>query len=250
VFDVIPAIDLRDGRCVQLAQGDFARSTVFGDDPPAMARRWAAAGAARIHVVDLDGSKAGAPVQLPVIQQIAAAVDVPLQLGGGIRTLANIEDAFAAGVQRVILGTAALEDPAFLDAALARFGERIVVGIDARDGRVAVRAWADVSSTDALDLARSVKSRGCHTIVYTDISRDGMLSGPNLDAMRRMVDAVPTVNVIASGGVGKLDDVLALVGTGAVGVITGTAIYTGAVDLAEAIVRAEEIDTDHIPRGV
>jgi phosphoribosylformimino-5-aminoimidazole carboxamide ribotide isomerase len=250
VFEVIPAIDLRGGRCVQLAQGDFARATVFGDDPPAMARRWRAAGATRIHVVDLDGSKAGAPVHLPIIQQIAVAVDVPVQLGGGIRTLASIEDAFAAGVQRVILGTAALEDPTFLDAALAQFGERIVVGIDARDGRVAVRAWSDVSGTDALDLARSVGARGCQTIVYTDISRDGMLSGPNVEAMRRMVEAVPGVEVIASGGVGKLDDVIALVGTGAVGAILGTSIYTGAVDLAEAIVQAASLDADHLPRGV
>ena len=235
MFEVIPAIDLRDGRCVQLAQGDFGRSTVFGDDPPAMARRWAAAGATRLHVVDLDGSKAGAPVHLSVIERIAAAVDLPVQLGGGIRSLANVTDAFAAGVQRVILGTAALEDPAFLNSALEQFGERIVVGIDARDGRVAVRAWADVSGTDALELAQSVAMRGCRTIVYTDISRDGMLAGPNIEAMRRMAEAVPNVAVIASGGVSKLDDVLALVETGCVGVITGTAIYTGAVDLAEAI---------------
>ena len=244
MFEVIPAIDLRDGRCVQLAQGDFNRSTVFGDDPPAMARRWAAAGATRIHVVDLDGSKAGAPAQLPIVAQIAAAVDLPVQLGGGIRSLADVEAAFASGIDRVILGTAALEDPEFLQTALDRFGKRIVVGIDARDGRVAVRAWSDVSSTDALELARRVAERQPGAIVYTDISRDGMLSGPNVEAMRRMVEAVPAVPVIASGGVGKLDDVLALARTGAVGAILGTSIYTSDVDLAEAIERVRILEAE------
>lgn len=239
MFEVIPAIDLRGGQCVRLVQGDFDRATVYGDDPPGMARRWAAAGATRVHVVDLDGSKAGQPLQLDVVGAIVQAVALPVQLGGGLRRLADIEAAFAAGVSRVILGTAALEDPAFLDAALARYAERVAVGIDARDGRVAVRGWLDVSDVAALDLAARVAERGARTIVYTDIGRDGMLTGPNLEAMHQMAEAVPDVDVIASGGVGKLDDVLALLDTGVRGVIVGKAIYTGDLDLGEAIRRVD-----------
>ncbi|MCC6175152.1 MAG: 1-(5-phosphoribosyl)-5-[(5-phosphoribosylamino)methylideneamino]imidazole-4-carboxamide isomerase [Chloroflexi bacterium] len=243
MFEVIPAIDLQGGRCVRLVQGDFDRSTTYGDDPPAMARRWEASEARRIHVVDLDGAQAGAPLQLGVVKRIVEAVRVPVQLGGGLRTLADLEAAFAVGVARAILGTAALDDPSLLDVALARFGERIVVGIDARDGQVAVRGWQDVSGTDALDFARSVARRGARAIVYTDIARDGMLSGPNHSAMRRMAAAVPGVDVIASGGVGRLDDVLSLLDTGVRGVIVGKAIYTGALDLAEAVRRVDAADT-------
>jgi phosphoribosylformimino-5-aminoimidazole carboxamide ribotide isomerase len=163
------------------------------------------------------------------------AVSVPVQLGGGMRTIDDIAAALAVGVDRVMIGTRAIEDPKFVDEALTRFGERIGIGIDARDGRVAVRGWVNVSNVDALDLARSMATRGVATIVYTDIARDGMLSGPNLDAMRRMAEAVPGVSVIASGGVGALDDVLDLADAGTAGVIVGKAIYTGNVDLAEAI---------------
>lgn len=235
MFEVFPAIDLQGGRCVRLVQGDFDQATVYGDDPPAMARRWGAAGARWIHVVDLDGAKAGGPRQLGVVAEIARAVTVPVQLGGGMRTLEDLEAAIAAGVQRVIIGTRAIEDPSFVSEALARFGDRIGIGIDAKDGRVAVRGWVDVSDVDALDLARSVAERGVKTIVYTDIARDGMLSGPNVEAMRRMAEAVPGVGVIASGGVGAPADILELANTGTVGVIVGKAIYTGNVDLAEAI---------------
>ena len=150
MFEVIPAIDLKGGQAVRLVQGDFNQATVFGDDPPAVARRWAEAGAARLHVVDLDGSKAGAPAQLDVVRAIVAAVEIPVQLGGGLRSIEHVQAAFDAGGERVILGTAAVEDPAFLDAALARFGERIVGGIDARDGKVALRGWVDTSEKDAL----------------------------------------------------------------------------------------------------
>ena len=235
MFEVIPAIDVQGGRCVRLVQGDFDRATVYGDDPPGMARRWEAAGAGRIHVVDLDGAKAGGPRQLDVVREIAGAVGVPVQLGGGMRTLQDVEAAIAAGVDRIVVGTRAIEDPGFVDEALTRFGERIAIGIDAKDGRVAVRGWVDVSDVDALALARSMAKRGVRTIVYTDIARDGMLSGPNVEAMRRMAEAVPEVSVIASGGVGALGDVLDLARTGTVGVIVGKAIYTGNVDLAEAI---------------
>jgi phosphoribosylformimino-5-aminoimidazole carboxamide ribotide isomerase len=235
VFEVIPAIDLQGGRCVRLTQGDFDRATVYGDDPPGIARRWEAAGASRIHVVDLDGAKAGRPLQLSIVAEIVKAVSVPIQLGGGMRTIVDIAAALAVGVDRVMIGTRAIEDPSFVDDALTRFGQRIGVGIDAREGRVAVRGWVDVSDVDTLDLARSMAKRGVTTIVYTDIARDGMLSGPNVDAMRRMADAVPGVSVIASGGVGALGDVLELADSGVAGVIVGKAIYTGNVDLAEAI---------------
>jgi phosphoribosylformimino-5-aminoimidazole carboxamide ribotide isomerase len=235
VFEVIPAIDLQGGRCVRLVQGDFDQATIYGDDPPGMARRWEAAGASRIHVVDLDGAKAGGPRQLDVVAEIVKAVGVPVQLGGGMRTIADVEAALAAGVDRVIVGTKAIEEPDFVDAALRMFGPRVGVGIDARDGRVAVRGWVDVSDVDALDLARDMARRGVRTIVYTDIARDGMLSGPNLEAMRRMAEAVPELGVIASGGVGAPGDILALATTGTVGVIVGKALYAGTVDLAEAI---------------
>ena len=220
---------------MRLVQGDFDQSTTYGDDPPAMARRWEAAGASRIHVVDLDGAKAGGPRQLDVVAAIVKAVRVPVQLGGGLRSLDDIAAALAAGVDRVMVGTKAIEDPTFIDEALARFGPCVGVGIDAKDGRVAVRGWVDVSDVDALDLARSMEARGVRTIVYTDIARDGMLTGPNLDAMRRMAEAIPDVAVIASGGVGAPGDILDLADTGTVGVIVGKAIYTGNVDLSEAI---------------
>lgn len=235
MFRVIPAIDLQGGRAVQLAQGDFERSTVFGDDPPAVARRWEAAGAELVHVVDLDGAREGGPRQLSLVGQIVRAIGVPVQLGGGLRSADDVEAAFAEGVAQVVLGTAALEDAALLDASVERFGERIAVGIDARDGRVAIRGWRDLSDRDALGFAQALATRGVRTIVYTDIVRDGMLGGPNVAATGRMVAAVPEVEVIASGGVSRPDDLLALAGTGARGAIVGTAIYTGAVDLAKAI---------------
>ncbi|MBA2446684.1 MAG: 1-(5-phosphoribosyl)-5-((5-phosphoribosylamino)methylideneamino)imidazole-4-carboxamide isomerase, partial [Chloroflexi bacterium] len=210
MFRVIPAIDLQGGRAVQLAQGDFERSTVFGDDPPAVARRWEAAGAELVHVVDLDGAREGGPRQLSLVGQIVRAIGVPVQLGGGLRSADDVEAAFAEGVAQVVLGTAAIEDAALLDASVERFGERIAVGIDARDGRVAIRGWRDLSDRDALGFARALATRGVRTIVYTDIVRDGMLGGPNVAATGRMVAAVPEVEVIASGGVSGPDDLLAL----------------------------------------
>ncbi len=229
---VIPAIDLRDGRCVRLLQGDFARETVYGDDPVAMARRWQEAGAAILHVVDLDGSRAGHPVQAPIIAAIVAALTIPVQIGGGLRTLDDIAGAFANGVARVVLGTAALEHRDLLAAALARWGpDRIVLGLDARDGLVAIRAWQETSGVRATDLARDLAPLGLRRVVYTDIGRDGTLHEPNYDALREIA-AVGGLAVTASGGVARREHLAALAAIpGVESAIVGRAIYTGDVTL-------------------
>lgn len=234
MFEIIPAIDLRDGKCVRLTQGDYGRQTVFGDNPPAVARRWAELGAPRIHVVDLDGAAAGHPTQLGVIEQIARSVSVPVQLGGGIRTTETVQAAFDAGVSAVILGTAAVEDPAFADWCLRAHPDRCIIGIDARDGRVAVRGWLERTDVLATDLAQDFSRRGARTIVYTDISRDGMLDGPNLDGIREMVERTG-LRVVASGGVSTVAQIVAVRDAGASGAIIGKALYVGSIDLTEAL---------------
>lgn len=229
---VIPAIDLRGGRCVRLLQGNFAHETVYGDDPVAMARRWQEAGAAILHVVDLDGSRAGSPVQAPIIAAIAAALTIPVQIGGGLRTLDDIAGAFNNGVARVVLGTAALENRHLLAAALGRWGpERIVLGLDARDGLVAIRAWQETSGVLATDLARDLAPLGLRRVVYTDIGRDGTLHEPNYDALRELA-ADSGLAVIASGGVARREHLAALAAIpGVEAAIVGRAIYTGDVRL-------------------
>lgn len=192
-----------------------------------------------VHVVDLDGARSGKPTQLEIVRAIAAAVGVPVQLGGGLRRPEDLKRAFECGVDRVVIGTAALEDAHLLGWSLAEYSNRIAIGIDARDGRVAVRGWVEVSDQDALTFARDLAERGARTIVYTDIARDGMLAGPNVAAVERMVRAVPGIDVIASGGVARLDDLLALGRTGARGAIVGKALYTGAIDLGAAIGRSK-----------
>jgi len=237
-FELIPAIDLLGGRCVRLAQGEYDAATVYGDDPAAVAARFAAAGIRRLHVVDLDGAKAGRPVNGAAVRGILAAVKpVPVQLGGGLRTLASVEECLALGLERVILGTIALRDPALVRESARRFPGRVAVGIDARDGRVAVEGWTETSELAAEDLARRFEDAGVAAIVYTDIARDGMLTGPNLEATAALAAHV-RIPVIASGGVGSLDDVrraAALASRGVAGVIVGRALYTGAVDLAAAL---------------
>jgi len=237
-FELIPAIDLLGGRCVRLAQGEYDAATVYGDDPSAVAARFAAAGIRRLHVVDLDGAKAGRPVNGAAIRGILTAVKpVPVQLGGGIRTLASVEECLALGLERVILGTVALRDPALVRESARRFPGRVAVGIDARDGRVAVEGWTETSELAAEDLARRFEDAGVAAIVYTDIARDGMLTGPNLEATAALASHV-RIPVIASGGVGCLEDVrraAALASRGIAGVIVGRALYTGAVDLAAAL---------------
>lgn len=234
---IYPAIDLRDGKCVRLVEGDFSRETVFDADPAAVARRWAEAGAEWLHVVDLDGAVAGRPVNLPAIEAISAAVDVPIQLGGGLRTLENLESAFAAGISRTILGTVALEVPELVAAAVERWGDAIAVGLDARDGKLATRGWLDQSDALAVDVARALQAVGVRHFIFTDIRRDGTLSGPNLESLAELIAAVDA-GVIASGGVGRLADIEAAREVGAAGAIVGRALYDGRVDLAEAIALA------------
>ncbi len=234
---IIPAIDLRNGKCVRLSQGRAEAETVYSVDPVAMAIRWQSEGAKLLHLVDLDGAFSGSPKNLPVIQEIIRAIEIPTELGGGIRDIERIEQMLEIGVWRTILGTAALKNPALVKDACAKFGERIAVGIDAKDGMVATRGWLDVSAKSAVLFAKEMEERGVKTIIYTDIKRDGMLTGPNVEFTGQLAEAV-NVDVIASGGVSSLEDIKKLKSLeplGVVGAITGRAIYTGNLDLKEAI---------------
>lgn len=231
---IYPAIDLRGGRCVRLRQGDYARETVFADDPAEVARRWVAAGADRIHVVDLDGAKAGKPVNGPVIRAIVQAAGVPVQLGGGLRTDADLAAAFDWGVRWAVLGTKALQDPGWVRATAARHPGRVVLGLDARDGFVATDGWLEVSRVKAVDLANEVQDAPLAAVVYTDIATDGMMGGPNFAALDELRAAV-TLPVIASGGVSTLDDVGRLTAAGVPGCIIGRALYEGSLDLSAVL---------------
>ena len=234
---LFPAIDLKDGRAVRLLRGEMATATVFNEDPAAQARAFAAAGFAWLHLVDLDGAFEGRPVNRSAVEGILAAVDMPIQLGGGIRDMETIEAWLEAGITRVILGTAAVKDPALVRRACAAFAGRVVVGIDARDGRVAVEGWAETSEIGAAELAKGFEDAGVAAIVYTDIERDGALQGPNVEATARLARSIE-IPVIASGGVGSLDDLAALLeisDAGIEGVICGRALYDGRVDPATAL---------------
>jgi phosphoribosylformimino-5-aminoimidazole carboxamide ribotide isomerase len=234
---VIPAIDLKDGRCVRLEQGLMERDTVFCDSPAEQAIKWQGQGAEMLHIVDLNGAFAGEPKNRTSIEEIVRSIHIPTQLGGGIRDLATIEAYLSLGIGRVILGTAAQRNPELVKEACARFPGRIVVGIDAKNGMVAVQGWAEVTDIRAVEMARRFEGYGVSAIIYTDISRDGMLSGPNLDATRELAEAI-SIPVIASGGVSRLSDIenlMAIEASGVIGVITGKAIYTGAISLAEAV---------------
>lgn len=235
---IFPAIDLRGGRCVRLIQGDFDKETVYSDDPAATALKWQAMGAKFLHVVDLDGARAGSPQNIDAIKKILGAVNIPIEVGGGIRTLDDVEKLLALGVQRVILGSVAVENISLVAAAVKRFGDRIVVGIDARGGLVAVHGWEVSSSVTVDKLAREIVAAGVQTIIYTDIAKDGMLSGVNAAAFANL-QKFSGAQVVASGGVRSLDDIQALKAAGVAGVIVGKAIYTGALDLAAAIREAE-----------
>jgi len=234
-MEVIPAIDLRDGRCVRLVQGDFAQETVFSDDPVGVACQWEAQGAPRLHVVDLDGAATGVLVNLTIVEEIARRVRIPLQLGGGIRTVEQARRVFQGGVDRVVLGTVAAEHPPLVEELISAFGpQAVVVGVDARDGMIAIRGWREQSSVGALELAREMVRRGAVRVLYTDIGRDGTLAGPNLPAIAQMVEQ-SGVCVLASGGIASLEHVKLLAELGVEGAVVGRALYTGAIRLPEAI---------------
>ncbi|MEW6581614.1 MAG: 1-(5-phosphoribosyl)-5-[(5-phosphoribosylamino)methylideneamino]imidazole-4-carboxamide isomerase [Actinomycetota bacterium] len=233
-----PAIDLQDGRAVRLVRGDFDTATVFNEDPVAQAKRFAEQGATALHVVDLDGAKEGSPVHAPVVAAIAAAFPGHVHLGGGLRSRAAIETALATGAHRVVLGTAALDDEDLLRWAIGRLSDRIVVAIDARDGKVATHGWTRVSDRDAVDVATELVRTGLRHLLYTDISRDGTLEGPNYRALRALAEAVPPLRIIMSGGVGSADDLRALRGLGLPnlgGVIVGRALYEGRFTVPQAL---------------
>ena len=234
---VIPAIDLKEGRCVRLVQGDFGRATVYGDDPAGMASRWKARGAERLHVVDLDGSLAGVPRHAAVIRAIVTATGLPVQVGGGIREMQTVEAYLEMGVRWVILGTAALRDPGFVRKACREFPDRVILGIDAIGGRVAVQGWTETGVETAVELARRFAEDRPAALVYTDITRDGMETGVNIESTRVLAESTG-IPVIASGGVSGVADIerlMSIEGTGIFAVITGKALYTGALSLEEAI---------------
>ncbi|KRT73390.1 MAG: phosphoribosylformimino-5-aminoimidazole carboxamide ribotide isomerase [Candidatus Rokubacteria bacterium CSP1-6] len=233
---VIPAVDLRGGRCVRLRQGRPEAETVFSDDPLAVARAWAQQGAPRLHVVDLDGAFAGTPKQLGLIEEIARGIPVPVEAGGGLRSLEAVETLLASGARWAILGTRAALDPSFLEEACRRFAGRIIVAVDASDGRVAVDGWTQRLDIPAVDLARRAAQAGAAEILYTDIARDGTETGPNLSGTAA-VAAAAGLPLLASGGVGSLEDLRRLAGIpGVIGAVVGRALYTGAVDLKQALV--------------
>ena len=236
-MDVIPAIDLLKGRCVRLYQGDYEQSQVFNDNPIEVARLWAEQGASWLHVVDLDGAKIGKPVNLEAIAGIVQAVSVPIQVGGGLRDRMAVAQLLNLGVQRVILGTVAVEQPQLVADLCQEFPKQIVVGIDARSGFVATRGWLETSEVLATDLAKQMQDVGVAAIIYTDIHRDGTLTGPNMEALREMATEL-TIPVIASGGVSSVTDLLSLLALepiGVTGVIVGRALYTGDICLQEAL---------------
>jgi phosphoribosylformimino-5-aminoimidazole carboxamide ribotide isomerase len=238
-FEIIPAIDLRGGKCVRLLQGDYDRETVFGDDPIATARRWQDEGATRLHVVDLDAARSGEPVNLSVIARIAAALSIPVQTGGGVRNREAVLQRLEAGVERAVVGTTAAADSDTARALFAEFGERLILGLDARDGRVAVAGWRETTAWSAPDLAAAMAEAGARRIIYTDIATDGMGVGPSLDSTRRLAEGA-SIPVIASGGVGTVEHIRSVAALAAAvpsieGVIVGKALYTGAVSLPEAL---------------
>jgi len=239
MFEIVPAVDLKAGRCVRLRQGRADAETVFSDDPVAMARRWQDAGARRLHVVDLDGAFAGRPEQTALVAAMIQAVSIPVEVGGGLREIAHVEAVLAAGARWAIVGTRAALDPAFLGEVCERFRDRVIIGVDASDGRVAVDGWTRILDLDAIALARDAAAAGAAGIIYTDIARDGTQTGPNLWSTGAVAQAAG-IPVLASGGVGSLDDIRQLATVaGLAGVVVGRALYSGAVDLAAAVAEVQ-----------
>ena len=238
---VIPAIDLAAGKCVRLRQGDMNQQTVYSDTPADMARHWESQGAEILHLVDLDGAMGGQSMNLAAIEAIAGAISIPIELGGGLRTVEDVQRVMNLGITWAIMGTSALRNREAVEAAVAKFGQRIIVGIDARDGKVAVSGWQETSEVLATDLGKQMQALGVGKLICTDIATDGMLVGPNIESLRTMAEAVD-IPIIASGGVSKLEDIVALKALeplGVTGVITGKALYEGTLDLAEAIKAAK-----------
>lgn len=237
IMEVIPAIDLLAGRCVRLYKGDYAQSQVFSENPVEVAKMWADQGATRLHLVDLDGAKAGKIVNLAAIEAISNAVSVPIEVGGGLRDRSSVQQLFNLGVQWAILGTVAVEQPQLVQELCQEFPQQIIIGIDARNGLVATRGWLETSTVLATQLATQMQELGAAAIIYTDINRDGTLEGPNLDALRELAAAI-SIPVIASGGVSSVTDLLSLLALepqDVIGVIVGKALYTGDIDLKEAL---------------
>lgn len=255
---IYPSIDIRDGRCVRLVEGDFARETIYDDDPVQVASRWAEAGAEWIHVVDLDGSLQKRPVSIDIVARIRTVMPatVRLQVGGGIRSMAHLDQVFGVGVDRAVLGSVAIDDPALVAEAVGQWGDRIAVGLDARNGFLAANGWIDQTQVAASDLAVRLTEVGVQTFIFTDIARDGTLTGPNLEALTVMATAVGTAShaiesafgLIASGGVAEIGDVLAVAATGASGMIIGRALYDGRIDLAEAIALGRNVAAEGASR--
>ncbi len=239
---IFPAIDLKGGLCVRLMQGDPDRATVYGKDPVAVAKHWKSEGAEWLHLVDLDGAFSKAPVNDEIIFRIAEAVSIPVEVGGGIRTVENVEHYLSRGIARVILGTAALREPEILEEACRRYPGKIALGLDARDGRVAVEGWKEATQIDAISLVHKFSKLALSAVIYTDIHRDGMQTGVNIEATRRLIEA-SKIPVIASGGVSTMEDIerlSPLVSLGLLGVITGRAFYEGTLNLREAIARVRK----------
>lgn len=238
-FQIIPAIDIKDGRCVRLYQGDYERMTVFANDPVAMAQHWAALGAERLHVVDLDGAKVGRPSNAQIVFAIVRSVGIPVQLGGGLRDRPSVDAALNLGVDRVILGTAAIMSPELIGELVATYGERVAVAVDARMGWVAGHGWQETSQIQATELVKRMGDAGVRQVIYTDIIRDGTLQGPNVEALADLV-ALAGPSIVASGGVSSIDDLVRLAEAGACGAIVGQALYTNVIDLPMALQSLEQ----------
>jgi len=241
---IIPAVDIKNGKCVRLVQGRVEDETVFADDPAAMAHQWAEAGAELIHVVDLDGAFEKKPQNIDVIKKILKTVNTPIQLGGGIRNERTVRMYLDLGVKRVIIGTEAIKNPKFVEKIAKAFPHHIIVGIDARDGRVAIEGWTETTPIEAIDLAKKFEERGVAAINFTDIFRDGMQTGPNIEETRRLAEAI-SIPVVASGGVSTIEDIqniLPLEAVGVIGVITGKALYSGTLNYQEAVAISKQND--------
>ncbi len=238
-MQIYPAIDIKNGQCVRLRQGRFDNMTVYGDDPMKVAEKWVKSGATYLHIVDLDGARLGTSYNHEIIRQIAEHFHVPVQTGGGVRNMRDIEDKLSLGVSRVILGTVAVKNPELVRDAVKVYGNKIAVGIDAVNGRVAIKGWEEVSQVSAIDLCRKMRDYGVKTIVYTDISKDGMMSGPNIEATREIINATG-VNIIASGGITTMMDLESVEAIGAHGTIIGKALYQGELKLSNVIQRFEK----------